>query len=154
MAANNNVHHRGGSPLANYAQQSAATVQHQRSKSVGVSSRFSLNHNHNNEPTKLLMPPPILPESNNVNVQNHQLSSPMNSNRSKQQQKSLLFSSPYVNKYDTSVQSLLKSNERSNLYSVPNRRTSVALNSLDDTVIGNQPNISDRYTIIYLHYNK
>nr|XP_027195041.1 uncharacterized protein LOC113789672 [Dermatophagoides pteronyssinus] len=155
MVNNNVVQHynRGRSPiLANYPQQQQQN--HQRSKSVGVSSRFSIDQNNDDvQSSKLLMSPSIVRKSNNVNDNqvNHplpttnQIKTATNHPKQQQQQQarnqsssSLIFSSPYVNKYDTSVQSLLKSNERSNLYSVPNRRTSVALNSLDDTVIMNQ----------------
>ena len=74
-----------------------------------------------NQPSQLL---PLFQQQHQHQQQQQQQSS-----------SSLLFSSPYVNKYDTSVKNLLNSNELSNLYSVPNRRTSVALNSLDDTAI-------------------
>ncbi|CAG2163383.1 unnamed protein product [Oppiella nova] len=45
------------------------------------------------------------------------------------EQKSKHLLSPYVNKYETSIHL----NESSNLYSVPNRRTSIAIKSQDDT---------------------
>jgi hypothetical protein len=52
--------------------------------------------------------------------------------------KSTLMQSPYVNKYETT----LNLNEGSNLYSVPNRRTSLALKSQDDTIIKSPNNLN------------
>ncbi|KAH9425853.1 FERM domain-containing protein 4A, partial [Dermatophagoides pteronyssinus] len=95
-----------------------------------------------------------LQKSNNVNENqvNHQLPTtnqirtatnhPQQQQQARNQSSSLIFSSPYVNKYDTSVQSLLKSNERSNLYSVPNRRTSVALNNYVNLIMSSKNSLS------------
>ncbi|KAI2800741.1 FERM domain-containing protein 4A [Blomia tropicalis] len=123
-------------------------IHHQRSRSVGVGSKYSLDRRVSKAisaaaAAQQQQKSTQAEERSQQPKAKSQLSIP--TTEESIQSKQLLFSSPYVNKYDTNVHRSI--NDGSNLYSVPNCRTSIALNSFDDSFLS-KPSIETAGTNI------
>lgn len=128
-----------GLPIASYVgatQPNQTDVFHSRSKSMGVSSKFSLDRKLTSKGKNCSSNPTCGTTNDNIVFKRSATPTEV-----KQSNSIPLFTSPYVNKYDTSVQNL-GIDQGLNLYSVPNRRTSIALNSLDDSFLLRMSNAS------------
>ena len=123
----------------------SSPVIHQRSRSVGGGSKYSLDHSKvgltsvNLQQSSLMVNMGSTSEQQRLQLtDNHSMMTPSQLSMSSSTltsapikssvQQLPSFTSPYVNKYDTRV-------DGSNLYSVPNRRTSIALKSFDDSFL-------------------